>query len=35
METSSLQEKKPNAIIATYQLIVGIIRLVLKTFFTI
>mgnify|MGYP006939812249 CR=1 FL=1 len=34
MEANSLQEKKPNAIVATYQLVAGIIKLVIKTFFT-
>ncbi len=34
METKYLQEKKPSAIVATYQLVAGIIKLVIKTFFT-
>lgn len=34
MEANYLEDKKPNLIEATYQLISGIIKLIAKTFFT-
>jgi hypothetical protein len=33
MEANYLEEKKPNLIQATYQLAVGIMKLIAKTFF--
>jgi|TARA_R110000751_G_scaffold39719_14_gene94542 hypothetical protein len=34
MEANYLEEKKPNLIQATYQLAVGVMKLIAKTFFT-
>jgi hypothetical protein len=34
MKANYIEEKKPNVISATYQLVAGIIKLITKTFFT-